>query len=69
MTEKANKYYKLYVQWTGSDMAHRLDHANARQSAFADHIEEKERAASGWSMHVRPLLLSSRGGEHLLQIN
>ena len=49
MTEKANKYYKLYVQWTGSDLAHRLDGANTQQSFFADHVEEDEPGASGGS--------------------
>ncbi|CDI75181.1 RNA-metabolising metallo-beta-lactamase domain-containing protein, putative [Eimeria praecox] len=47
MTEKANKYYKLYVQWTGSDMAHRLDGANTQHSTFADHVEEDELPGSG----------------------
>ncbi|CDJ27068.1 RNA-metabolising metallo-beta-lactamase domain-containing protein, putative [Eimeria mitis] len=46
MTEKANKYYKLYVQWTGSDMVHRLDGANNQQSNFADHVEEDEPSGS-----------------------
>ncbi|KAL8426547.1 hypothetical protein Efla_006612 [Eimeria flavescens] len=46
MTEKANKYYKLYVQWTGSDLAHRLDGVNSQHHSFADHVDEDESAAA-----------------------
>lgn len=56
MTEKANKYYKLYVQWTGSDLAHRLDDAGSRLRAFADQIEEDDTPASGMSCSMSYVL-------------
>ena len=51
MTEKANKYYKLYVQWTGSDMVHRLDGANAQHSTFDDQVEEDAPPGPGRFLH------------------
>ncbi|KAL8453228.1 hypothetical protein Emag_001960 [Eimeria magna] len=46
MTEKANKYYKLYVQWTGSDLAHRFNGTSSQQPAFAEDIQEDESAVA-----------------------
>ncbi|CDJ49085.1 RNA-metabolising metallo-beta-lactamase domain-containing protein, putative [Eimeria brunetti] len=62
MTEKANKYYKLYVQWTGSDMVHRLDGANNQHSTFADHVEEDEPAGSEVLTAPTPMVLLATPG-------
>ncbi|XP_026190192.1 uncharacterized protein LOC34622775 [Cyclospora cayetanensis] len=64
MTEKANKYYKLYVQWTGSDLVHRLDCANTVQRAFADHVEEDPACTDVLTAPTPVVLLATPGMLH-----